>query len=498
MSDLKVKAENIGPIEAVEFALERPGVTILYGPNGAGKSILGESLDSAMAGSGKVPVKDHASRGLLSAFGATVTFGARTRHTGGLQVLSLSGKVDIASLVDPKIKDPAAADRHRIKQLLLISAPELSDRAFRDSGLFPDFDDIAESAIKDPTDYVDMGDKIKRAYESASRKAADEASRASAEAQACQMFIDEVDLLAESDESLLLERYNAVRELAADLERQERDADKKLERIQSARNRLEELRSGWSGLSVADAQAELTTKTEEHDEAAGRVRTLVAELRQAEQVLLAKESAQRIAEEKLKSARQYASGVAACEQIIATAEGSPLDAMEIAEQKRAAAEAVAEAEKAISLGARVRDAKEKQEVKKAKVEEFIAKDKVACDYRNAALAVEDVLSGLVNFASLQVSQGRLRVVGHPRGEGVLFHDLSQGERYGIVLRLLVGVIGVGGVFVLCQEGWESLDAFVREEIDHLSRQLGVYVLALEATPKQSMGRSLQAKLFEAE
>jgi len=58
MSNTTISAENLGPITALEFALQSPGVTVLVAPNGSGKSILLEAVQAAARGEGKLPLKE--------------------------------------------------------------------------------------------------------------------------------------------------------------------------------------------------------------------------------------------------------------------------------------------------------------------------------------------------------------------------------------------------------------------------------------------------------
>lgn len=498
MTDLTVSAAKLGPIESIEFELEGPGVTVLYAPNGYGKSLLGEAVNSALAGSGKIQCSDNADRGALSAFGATVTFGSRTRHGGRLQVLSLAGKVDIAALVDPSVKDPAAADKARIRQLLLITQPEVSSTPFRESGVFPDFSAVVGDALSGASDMVEMGERIKKCYEAASRDATARAAEANALVQSLQQTIDSTDMLCESDESVLLQQYDTAKDNLRTLEAKAAAASAAANRIQSATEKLSELEADYSGLTVEQAVSNLSKASEDLESASTEVQRLAAELRAAQNRLVSAESAVRVAESEHKAAVQQKRQIEACRSILARAEGETLDDAEYDTLLTEARNAVAEAAEAINKGAACREAKAAKERKDAAVLQVIADSAAAKKYRSAAQCLDAVFSDILKCDKLLVRKGRLYAVGHPRGEHALFHELSHGERYRIILELVVRLAGRGAVVYLSQEGWEALDAFVRAEVDKLAEQLGVHVFTLEATPKQSMGRDAVIKRFVPE
>ena len=91
MNSKTISVENLGPIAAMEFAIESPGVTVLVAPNGSGKTILLEAVQAAARGEGKLPLRDRTKRGKVEAFGATITIGGTCRHTGGVRAGSARG-----------------------------------------------------------------------------------------------------------------------------------------------------------------------------------------------------------------------------------------------------------------------------------------------------------------------------------------------------------------------------------------------------------------------
>ncbi len=127
----KVVVENVGPVKS--FAFEIPadgGVVILRGRNGAGKSHVLDAVQSLVSGDGSVPLRDGQAKGKVEGLGATIKLAKRTIRSGALEVESLTGDVDPATLVDPGIADPERADAARIKALLTLAGVQATPADF--------------------------------------------------------------------------------------------------------------------------------------------------------------------------------------------------------------------------------------------------------------------------------------------------------------------------------------------------------------------------------
>jgi hypothetical protein len=206
-----VVLKNVGPIEKLEFNFGEPGITVLVAPNGSGKSLALHAVQAAAAGKGKVPLRDHARKGLVQAFGAKITIGGTCRHTGEFESENLEGRFDIGGLIDPKIKNPEAADAARIKALVSLTGIEADPELFKVHEAFEDWGTIVTEGSLETDDLVEMARRIKRDYDKAGKGCANDAERSDAKAVALQPAED-IDLTATSDAELLSEFTYAVRD----------------------------------------------------------------------------------------------------------------------------------------------------------------------------------------------------------------------------------------------------------------------------------------------
>jgi len=74
-----------------------------------------------------------------------------------LECLTLEGTLDISKLVDPRIIDPIAADRQRIKELLRLTGAEAKPELF--DSIMPSievFNEVCTAEIRKCNDLVEM------------------------------------------------------------------------------------------------------------------------------------------------------------------------------------------------------------------------------------------------------------------------------------------------------------------------------------------------------
>ena len=114
-----VEIENVGPVEHLSLPIPvGGGIVVLKGRNGRGKTKAREAVDKLTSGRGAVSVRDGALRGQVSGFGATLKVARSATRSGVLEVESLDGKLSVADLVSPPVKEAAAADARRVKTLV--------------------------------------------------------------------------------------------------------------------------------------------------------------------------------------------------------------------------------------------------------------------------------------------------------------------------------------------------------------------------------------------
>jgi hypothetical protein len=120
---------NLGPIEHAVYDFV-DGVNVLNGPNGVGKSISIEALRQALGAPPTMELtpRDGTDKGTMSINGVTVlVVTGRNRQTGKIEI-GLASTSPLSDLVEPGLKDKAAAEKKRIQALLqLVNAQVTED-----------------------------------------------------------------------------------------------------------------------------------------------------------------------------------------------------------------------------------------------------------------------------------------------------------------------------------------------------------------------------------
>lgn len=476
----RIAALNLGPIPSIEFYLQSPGVTVLVAPNGSGKTILLDAVQAAARGEGKLPLRDRTRKGKVEAFGAVITIGGTCRHTGSFEVTNLEGRFDLAALVDPRIKSPAAADKARIKALVSLTGVEASVNLFRAHEAFEDFGQVVTAEALATDDLVDMAAKIKACYDDAALKAERLSEREFGQATAL-IPASDVDLDAECDQAVLQEQYNTARDEVTRLAEQARNADKFGEKLQNAQEVLDDM----SGEELRAERDELTTSLENVDDAVnvrnGQIQALLAQAEQLRAEVKAIQSTAVTSRARIVSIDRQLKLVEEAKAVLDDKDSltRPTE-KEIADAK----EELSRAAEAIELGVKIRSAKANaQKVQQHRTAAKEAQDR-AGRYRDAGKATDEVLSGCIRCPQLRVeSDGKTArlVTDHPlRGKSIPYHDLSDGERWTIAIDIGADQVGEGGLLVISQIGWEGIDGHNRLGIHEHGVKRGVYILTAEA------------------
>jgi len=164
-----ITIQDVGPIFEHTLPIE-PGVTVLMGGNEAGKS-TSIACVAALAGR-DVPlaIRDGAKQGMIRGLGTTLIVGAKKKtRSGEFDAEAVEEKIDLAGLVEPGLKDAAAATRKRIRALLSLTGQALTIADFKT--ILPegraDQELLAGDTDDDP---VEMAGKIKRRMEAPPKK----------------------------------------------------------------------------------------------------------------------------------------------------------------------------------------------------------------------------------------------------------------------------------------------------------------------------------------
>lgn len=485
-----IELTNVGPIEHLSIPVpEAGGVVVLQGPNGAGKSNALNAVDCAVSGRGKVNVRDGQRSAEVDAFGVKITVGRSARRSGELVVESLDGKLSIAELVDPGLKDQGAADLRRIKALVNLSGVLPSAELFHDLlGGRAEFDAVVSPGAASAADLVLMAEAIKRDIERAARQCElvveNEAGRASAFAEAAKGL----DLSIPYDADALQAAMEAAVRQDAALGAKAREHNRARLAADLAKDQAEEAGIRYDGPTIeqaadAEAAAQIDATAAQEAFTAAKDALALAEAAMA-RARSERDSANSVLAAKIqvrKSAERHAQLLE--EHSLAMAATIPPAVPK--EDLAASAARVTAAREAVERGALVR----KQIADKAMAEVHATeagKHKTrAHALRQAAAGVDDVLSEVVGRTckQLRVEAGRI-VLDTVRGK-TPFCELSEGERWRIALDIGIAALAEKcngrGVLVIPQTAWEGLDGHNRAAIAEHVAGRGVVVLTAEAS-----------------
>ena len=476
-----VIVENIGPVKKLRIPVpENGGLVVLRGRNGAGKTRTLEGIESLASGNGRISVRDGALNGRIAGFGACMTVARSTRRSGELEVVTLDGKLNAADLVDPGIKSPEAADAHRIRALIQTAGIE------GDASLFwplfggqAQFESLASKAIKQDADPVELASRIKREVEAAARTEEAQAQTALGHARAHRESAGDVRPEEARDANELqreLEEAIRARSDVESLTREARDAHR-----QAAMDRQRLASIVAPVVPVARATARETTEA---------LSAFEADVAAAEHALRRAIASRDVAREKATAAAQALENAEAQQILIDGLNESILKAEAMREPNEQELEnselRVAEAQKAVEDGVRIRDALQRMELARKHQQEAENHAARASLLRDAARGTDEVLSGMVaNLGTgLRVEAGRL-VLKTDRGD-TYFGDLSHGERWKIAIDLCVDQVGAAGLLVIPQEAFEGLDPQNRSLIARHAEARGVIVMTAEASDDEEI------------
>jgi energy-coupling factor transporter ATP-binding protein EcfA2 len=460
--------ENVGPIRKLEFAVpEEGGVVVLQGRNGAGKSHALSAVQSLVSGDGTVPVRDGEPKATVEGLGATIRVGKRTTRSGELEVESLVGDVDPATLVDPGIQDPERADAARIKALLTLAGVQAEPADFMWNG-------TTISLPEDETDPVKLAGMAAREYQRLARE--QESAVTNLEGRIAKLGVVAVEYDGETDADMLEDRLVSARANLETLKKLRSDHERQQQTVTSAKAKLAEV-AGDIEERLAKARKEYAEASQKQDaayklveEVKARLAEVTRDLHNAGQAVLA---AGKMCDQLGAEAERHAELRAAVNPESWVPEVTD-EALQQAEQ------AIADARDAMQKATLVR-----QNAETAKEREFLENEKIrtaatAETLRGYAGRCENALSLMVGKTGtgLFVEGGRLRMQ-TDRGEGELFADLSHGERWKAAIDVCVNATGENSVLVIPQEAWEGIDPANRRALNEHARNRRVVVLTAE-------------------
>ena len=473
-----------------------PGVTIITGMNEVGKStaIL---ATAALAGrkEAELSVRDGCKSGMVQGLGTTLLIGKRTTRAGELEVDSVEDRIDLASLVDPGLKQPAAATKKRIKALISLTGTKLDIADF--GVILPESmqGEILQADADD--DPVDMAGKIKRRMEGKAREMEEFATDHETKALGAKRAFDGIDLDAPHDSASLQQAYSDALQESGSLQGQVKAATSRAEEIASAKRTL--ATAEGEGNSLVAAEAELKTKQTAFDTAKGEtdraklnveeaqrkvdeaIRHLSAEkatVAQFEKTQLAAAGALKSQEQTVEAIKKQSSHLAELRKLAEAVAPEAPSEDDVAAAKEAADRAFAALEQASKIREGLK-AKEEHDKHRKTQAEYLEKANI---FRQAAAATDEVLSNAVAAETLKVIAGELCYVEGDRNEP--YGRLSDGKRYTVAILEIATAIRKTSkrvaVIPLHQQAWEGLDETNQKVVAEAAKAAGICIVTGEA------------------
>lgn len=479
--DQRVEIENAQVVEQFEFDFSQgPGVYELRGTKGTGKTTILKSLDLLAGRKVQLTVTDGETSGCVRGFGVVAPIGGKRRRKGDFELDVLESETfSLEDIVAPPIKDPVAADAHRIKAIVSLRQVVAEPADYYElAGGRVQLEKLVGSSRLQTDDPILLATRVKSAFEAEARKAEEE--RDVELRHADRHKVDGVDLSQPSDSRTLQAAYDAVKATQTSLE-SVRDACQQREKERDeARKSLATTTCNYTGPSVEDAEGEYIQSVNRKERASTRVNALKYELKSAEhEEKLAKEKVTH-AEQSLQTSKQHEQMCAAWKASIESPSQPAPDEDQISE----ASIRVEEAKQALEYGVKVRDALQSQ--KQAKIHADAAKvaGKRAARWRELAASTFDTLTQLVQCSSIRIEsrEGAPRtVVDHPRRGKTLFHELSDGEKVRCSIDAILDRLRSPSLLTIGQRTWQDLPPTDRSEIAQYAKTNGIYAVAAQVS-----------------
>lgn len=476
---------NVGGVEHVELRL-RPGANVIRGPNGIGKTSTIRSVARAAGGKGELEPRDGAPKGKISGPGVLVHVGKVTRTSKtddpAPASLALAEVGPLSRLIDPRINDPNARSRARLRALVDLLGVQVDDDAVEILAQGDEKaaawlrEELAEGAIED----LDVAEKkVKGHFEGRARR-----FEAQAEEQ------EGVVGAARDRGARILDEIGGERHLVeVDVEQAQQALDegiRKHERAKArceAREALEERQarireSIGERPDMTEAQAKLEAAQERHQGCVERIEQLERELAAARADRDAAES------DVERWSGQLADQSAAAERwdeqqaiLAETPEGPTRE--ELAELEAQLVTEPRERLEAARQSAAYREAVTEQG--KAAEEKRIA-EREAQHLRGLAKSLPARLGEILAKAGapgITIVDGRIQVVDEQGNTFDWDTRRSDGQRVSAACDIAVNVYPAGSVIAFEGSLWTALDPAHRRELGRRCAEAGLHLVTEE-------------------
>ena len=486
----KISWKNFGAIKALSAGpISGGGVVLLVGGQGTGKSTALAGVVQRLAGQSMgidLQPRDGTTLGELWIGQAKLTVRrGQKRNTGELEVAHIEGRFDISKLVDPGIKEKAAADQARIKALIALSGATASPADFTDAvGGQEAFDALGVDC--ETTDPIVLAGRTSRALQKTALKCERKATAEFAAAKAKSDEAAKVDMARESDRDVLKSAYDGAHTLVAELGAKQSQYTEQRAAVATAYQSIEDMKAPSVSIDeaakwLADQDFSLAATVKEIEKARANVARAESELKLRTANVARAESELKLMTANVKQAQQvvklaitHEENVAHLKDIIASAQLEPVsdDTLAAAENARL------EASSAIEVGVAVRQAKGLADEALEHQEWAEASQKHAETLRDQSRAVDEILSELIPAGNLRIDAGRI-VTTTDRGSE-LFSELSDGERAKLAIEVAVPQLPEDGLLIAPQWMWEGWTKSTQAAVDATLKEHGVVMLTAKA------------------
>lgn len=470
--------ENVGAIKSVSVKVPKTGGLIVFrGRNGAGKTTAINAVEAAIGSGPRLRKRDGAlgSGSVETPWGVSIRIGQSARKSGELEVAVLDDEFSIVDLVDPKEKDPVAADRRSIKALLRVSGAKADFDTF--VPLFDseeEFREIVDVESIKTDDPVQMAGTVKRNIEGICRLYEKRQESVDAKLLAISESLAGIDFSQQFDiEKLKNEHEASVRRLAS--------AEQSRLHYHTAQSSLCEIDFSLSRINAEDIEQSLKSAWSNDEDAVIAVQAsrdaldaVDVELEEIRRRRVDALHQLELDEERASRAKEILLAMKAKADSIAELQRQRVAALAVPEATQAELDDASKEVERLRLlmtdAEIVERNRSKLADKEALSDELSRLMKKTEKLRASAKGTEGILSEMVSRLGTPLSvvfddNGNTRLaIDHPERGQIYFSELSKGEKLAIVTRIAINAVGDTGVFTVPQEFYEGLDPENREII----------------------------------
>lgn len=496
-----VTIEDVGPIKHVEIPLQPGRVTLLTGSNGAGKTQSLKAIN-ALAGSEKdkdaLSVRDGQKTGRITGLGREVKLTLKqTRDTGDVSVLVVEDGFSLQQFVNPGYATAEGNDKSRLQNLASVLGIEVTKDSMAELLGGPKvFAATVSKKTLTAADPAAMVASLKKDIDTQALELEKLVLQLTTEADTLEGTLPDVKD-GETDAEVLSRRLTEAVNAKQALVNRRNAAEQMAALAESARKVLE---SG-QGETVESAKIEADNALMEFKACESKIAELERQVASEKERRKTLDAACGSADFRHQKAIERANQLAEAEAKLKEDSTGPTD-----EEFSLAERAVVDAEEAQYQGRQLRDAADKKKKIEATRSESKETSSQAESLRKAAKSAINLLVEPINKldCGIEVESTdtgkevvmRLVVTNHKLRGRCYFDELSEGEKWSMLIRLVANMYGEDEPTLLTipQTAFEGLDATNRKMLLDAVAETSLIVVTAEAFTEVA-GVEVQAHLI---